>query len=711
MLFSLLTIFTLVNPPYGQDPVGIYWERIAAMQSAAEVQATLTAEPQHSEIEIALAYARVFEISRAESDGAAAERLTSRLVEGNPNALWPNFAHGHVLAIKAPKKFPMRASKFLEKALDLDPMHIPSAASLAQLAVTSREKKLLEAAQESGNRIARVNRNPVLLTLLAEVAREQGDIETAERLATQVIIADPSSARGRYNLAVAQLATPRTRVEGYKNYLLAADERDTTMLTLMRFEMSRVGAPDDIPDLVAAEKPSELIEKFWTLRAVRDGRSPSDRLAEHYRRISHVREKFHAKNGITFAVEAIDWTYETNFGYDDRGRVYIRYGEPTNVFRNTDSRVFVARPQARASSMSDATSSRKDYFETWVYEIPGRERIIFHFDLTTQAGRGFVLTTVPGCGAWLSNLLHLGGQYQLLAAKCGSGSAPAWSVGATVRALDEWYKEQARHALTSDSHAPVYKKVLAADIDVYAFRSAEGYRDYALAVAVPATDAIRAIDGSYHLKVSFAVADTVMGIAERIDTTIARRFEQRLNRNDFLRTVGQFTLKEAHAPFYRVDVASNVDEEFGRAAGGNLQTYLTTGFDVSDVVLADTAEGGTFVRGSTRLNVVPSRVFGSAAFRVFYEIYGMKPGGEYETQMTFEPIDGGVQSALRKLIGTSALSLSFRGTTSDAESWRQQEVRTVNSQLAPGAYRLHIRVRDLATGAQITKTREFMVIE
>jgi hypothetical protein len=629
----------------------------------------------------------VYQLTGDAKAGNAAENIFEKALEQSPNEAWLQFGYGESLALKNPKRFPLRAAKYLLAALRLDSLHIPAASALGRLALASREKELIAEAQTAAARITRQTPDNELLNLMAELAREERGAASSASSAQAAANAAPNSARARFNLALAQLSDRATRNEGYRNYLAAADLRDPDVLRQIAKDLSVVGNGEDVPTFAdSAGTPSELIEKFWDVRSLRDGRTRAERVAEHYRRVAYSRDKFFAKRGLTVTPDALYYTRDdANPGYDDRGRVYIRYGDPATIFNSPG-------------------------LTTWIYDLTDREEpVIFHFRLPMQAGRGYVLSEIPGCGPWLNNLYDLNGQYQLLATKCGS-RAPGWSVQATLRDMNMYYKMNADLALKSDAFPAKFRRDLLVDADVYAFRGPQGERDFTLAVAVPATETQRTSDGSYRYGLRLIVADTVKGGTQQMDSVIEYKSERALGKNDYLRTTADFRLADVHAPFYRLTVTDPADSTQGSSFGGNLPTYLMKGFDVSDIVLADTVRGGNFRRGNVALQVIPSRVFAQAKFQVFYEIYDLAPGSDYRTTMKFEPKESGVAAALRKLTGQNAITLSFEGTKSEGEPWRQQEVRTIDTELAAGNYQLTITVQDLETGALITKSRQFRVV-
>jgi GWxTD domain-containing protein len=686
-VWTLLVLTVLTAPVAArQDSTGAFWNRLNDLDDAEAVRQII---PQESGLNQSLALLRVYQITRESRAGEAAENSIQKLISGAPKNPWLQFAYGEVLAVRSPRQFPLRASKYLLEALRLDEMHLPAVTALARLAIISRETTLLTEARRYGDRIAAETKDAELLTLLSEVAREQRQYSTSSQHAAQALKSDPRAARARYNLAIALLADPATRNDGYRNYLVAAAEGTPEVLRRLRRDLATIAEENDLPDFGDPRRnPGESLEKFWLTRSVRDGHTPAERVAEHYRRIAHAREKFFAKNGATFNDDAIYWTPDQQLGYDDRGIVYIRYGEPTRVIRSVPS--------------------AKNYFQSWVYELPGRDRILFHFQLPPQAGRGYVISVIPACGAWLATHAELSADYQNLAVKCGTG-APDWATSSLLADMNVLYRRDTQQALHSDAFVPTFSNELAVDADAYAFRSADGVREYAVAVAVPALPSLRTRDG-YNFNLRLVVADTVLGFVQTFDSTVFFPSPQ-LAKTQYLRTSTTVRLPTAHAPFFRMIVRSGTDSTVGRSVYASLPTYLTKGFDISDIVLGEARDGGRFTRGEVQLHVMPSRLFTDATFKVFYEIYGLEPGTDYQTTIRIEPKDGGVAAALRRLTGQAAITLSFRGTVAGPETWRQQELRTVETQLAKGVYTLTVTVEDPRTGAQAVKTREFRVFE
>ena len=153
-----------------QDSISSYWSRLSGLEQVAAVQAA-AAEYAPGSVEQSLGLVRVFQITRSEKDGDAAERVLKKVLDDRERDPWLQFGLGEVLAIKSPRKFPLRASKYLLNALRLDSMHVPAAAALGRLALISREEELLVEAQRASERIVRHLPSAELLNNLAAIER------------------------------------------------------------------------------------------------------------------------------------------------------------------------------------------------------------------------------------------------------------------------------------------------------------------------------------------------------------------------------------------------------------------------------------------------------------------------------------------------------------------------------------------------------------
>ena len=134
-------------------------------------------------------------------------------------------------------------------------------------------------------------------------------------------------------------------------YLSAGFENDSTAVAELRKDLALVGSPADLAEFDRRSGPAraDLLRRFWTVRDRLGLRGDGDRLVEHVRRVMVARRRY-----LVFGEAGIE-------RFDDRGRVYIRQGDP-------DDRVTLAGPGVEPN-------------ESWAYR---RERraggaLVLHF--------------------------------------------------------------------------------------------------------------------------------------------------------------------------------------------------------------------------------------------------------------------------------------------------------------------------------------------
>lgn len=121
----------------------------------------------------------------------------------------------------------------------------------------------------------------------------------------------------------------------------------------------------DIGDILSADERAHIQKdkidgnffiQFWEQRDPNPVSEENERLIEHYKRLDYARMHYSA---------------ETEAGYDDRGKIYVRFGTPQDYFRSVTPRGFVLEN------------------ESWVYRI-GNDTYTFDF---VKKDVGFSLVT------------------------------------------------------------------------------------------------------------------------------------------------------------------------------------------------------------------------------------------------------------------------------------------------------------------------------
>jgi hypothetical protein len=163
--------------------------------------------------------------------------------------------------------------------------------------------------------------------------------------------------------------------------------------------------------------------------------------------------------------------------------------------------------------------------------------------------------------------------------------------------------------------------------------------------------------------------------------------------------------------FYRITAEDRVDRKHGMIYGGPLdvRSYAGDTLMVSDVLLAEPAAVGSFVRGSQALTLAPTQVFRDGEFRVFYEIYNLAAGQTYRTSIEVEPAGEGLRATVRRIFGRDQpVRLNFDQIAPDDGAPLLQESRLVTAPFPAGRYVLTLTVSTM-DGRTVRRERRFVV--
>ncbi|HEX9107296.1 MAG TPA: hypothetical protein VF832_08705, partial [Longimicrobiales bacterium] len=165
----------------------------------------------------------------------------------------------------------------------------------------------------------------------------------------------------------------------------------------------------------------------------------------------------------------------------------------------------------------------------------------------------------------------------------------------------------------------------------------------------------------------------------------------------------QLAVPPSPAAVYRV----RVDEPGSRAGavlGGPhaVPDFKGARLALSDVLLADPTATGSWHRGDVTLALTPTAVFPGGTLTMYYEVYHLPAGTSYETELEVAPVR-------HALFGGGGRTVRVRYTEQATESGTIPELRRIQTQLAPGRYRMKVRVRALAGGQLAETSREFTV--
>lgn len=610
-----------------------------------------------------------------------------------------------------------RARRALRRALEIDRSFAAAAVLLSDLAVADggRRRELIEeartallAAHTAGGATTESAR------ALADMQIALGNYAAADAAASGVA-EDAGTLRTR---AIALLLQPSTTDEGAAAYwrgvgMLTADAAERYYADLEVLVLPSEAADWRVADVAGRRL---WLERFWQLRAAEGGVTVTERLVEHHRRLASARTGY-VRNSIrgTDGQGVLLAGTTDRFPFDDRGIVLIRHGAPLAV-TTTGTRGVLPN-------------------ETWVYDLPGQGRQLFHF-VALRGTQSYVLVSDllqavdPGAASnvvernravvgLVADRAPYDSRYQAVVARLRQTleQYPTLPLdGTEVRSMlertDADYRRGARAAMHTDSYARRYTGDLPFHYDVFTFRTAEARTDLTAAFALPARmlEPISSATGTvYTVRLSVILVDTLSDAVTRRDTLHQVRVARPLNDDEFVRAHLSVPVLPSEHAVYRI-VAADAASGRGRIEIGRhtLRDFTANRLMISDVVLAHPDSAGDWRRGEARFALaLPRRFAADRPFTVFYELYNLPADSAYTTRISVRPLSGG---GIRRLFGGggSKIDVRFDDVARTDALGHVQETRRLASDLRPGRYHMEISVttRD---GRTVTTATEFEV--
>jgi hypothetical protein len=245
--------------------------------------------------------------------------------------------------------------------------------------------------------------------------------------------------------------------------------------------------------------------------------------------------------------------------------------------------------------------------------------------------------------------------------------------------------------------------------DLLTFRGDSGGTTIVAAVAVSASELRRERRANgirYRFDVRFVLADRAgRSVVETIDSVFLR-VPFALARRHILHTVVQIR----DAPPSRATEQRIVLTDAARPGVGQmyLSPFVTPDYSGSELMLSDLAfampngRSGWTRRGFT-LALLPTSQFPESAFDVYYEVYNLPRGRPYETEIAIEPIgdDADDEQVVRARFSEES-GADPHGTFG--------VLRSVESALSEGRYRITVTVHDQVGGRTASRSRIVEVV-
>jgi GWxTD domain-containing protein len=615
------------------------------------------------------------------------------------------------------KDYLSKAVRAFAKAVEADPAFAEATVDLARTALDQRIGPRLDLALSAvrAAAISPAGREPPLQLARGRVERAVGNSDSALAAFQAYLAVGGDSGTGLFEQA-RTLYYAHQPIAGLRAYYVGARASTALAAALYRSDLAWIATPAELAAFDALDggpARAEWLAAFWQRRDVAEAREPGERLAEHYRRWFYAERNFqlvsrHRHYDITERYRS------TQGELDDRGIIYVRHGSPDR--RAT----YVA---------SDSVEPN----ETWLYHQATGD-LIFHFvarkgvqdfklvesladALTAGLGAALALQTRRGMSPAATGLFASRADLSPLYVRLGdpTGSANMRGALAAERKLGQRSIEV---GTASDS----YRRTFASPLDVIVSRFVAGDLHSGgpalhIVFAIPANRLSPVSDRNrvvYPLSFRLYVTDSAGGLAARLDTM--RVFAARAPLPDGTYLTGQLAVPIPPGVYaYRL-LTEQADSAAGTLVTGdsvNVDTLTGRRFAVSDLVVGRVGSGLVWSGGADTVFLNPLDRFpeGGTA-ELYYEVYGLPPGGVYHTVIRLERRGGrSVFGAVSRLFGGGKrlrVLLEFDAPSDGpvTRAHRQLDLRD-----APrGPYVLTLRISDPATGNALTRSAQFTVV-
>jgi hypothetical protein len=666
----LITLFLSARPSAQASPLPQYWDALEAARTLAAVVAVRRPEltDPHADVAEGLLRLRRYELTLDNNEIFHGRRLLERAVARAPGDAWAHFALGAMLVrgpdsriVKGddPAKYvvsafslaTLQAPRMLRRALELQPTLHHTAYVFAQYALDIGTQKLLEEAVQMLEQDGRA-RVPRALLLRAEVlARLRADDRSVE-VADSARINGGDAALTSHARASVLLRNQATRAAGAAEYFAGVDALTDESADAFFHALSILATDDEERAWHGADLNARRrwLREFWAMHAALAGVSVEERLAEHYRRFAQVRAQGRtAAMGAPAAAPGGEGDVRAEGVASFEALMMVRHGDPLRA-------------------------QRVMYCGNDVLDLPQPVQPDPADCLNTAMGRFRALRS---------------SETRLYAINAGELAA------------------------AGSSYYPDYRTHLAMAWDVLQFRGVDGRTDVVAATAVPAASAGPLLDvpGQLRARLTVAIIDTSAMHVQRREIPLAFAL-QALPPSGQILLSGVLSAEPRLGALYRVTL-TNMDATAGRIAGGrlNVRSYAHNALDLSDLVIAPQDGTRAFQRGSERVSLAPGRQLRrDEQFTLYYEIYGVRRGETYRTDLAVEPVASSLRSRLRSLLpgAPEMLRLTFNDEAADVHAlYGIQETRSVAvGGLLPGVYRLKVTI---TTAAGAVAVREQML--
>lgn len=586
------------------------------------------------------------------------------------------------------------AARAMARAIQVDPRIADRLVADAVLARRQRDPGRSLLALEA-LRLAGRGRTPAptVLAALGQLERDVGDARAALRAFDAWL---PRSGRQR-GLALLEVARTRFllgRADGTTPYFDGAVFDDSAGVRHYRDDIALVASADELDqyDRTVGSARADFLRRFWAMRDRAELRRDGERLQEHYRRVYYARRTFPLPTpGRSRVLDETVTALEP--GFDDRGIVLVRHGEP-------DDRVVMSTFGVEPNESWRYHRNEGDLVLHFVARHdPEAYRLVESlFDVAETA----LTQPIAGGGGMTQGqemlLRSRESLSPLYSPRAAAGAAPKTDFRITERAVS---RASLVAAVTTDDFRPRYRRPLAARIDPVLFERSPAGTVLHLAFGVP-FDSIGAAWLGTGLEYPVRLRLTAFDLAGR--TLVELDSVVRPETAEVARTRWLGGVVSAVLPDGRLRLRVAIED--GDTVGAflplrSLELGVPSGkFELSDLAVGE--RDGLWqaaLPDGRRVALAPDgRLRRGAVSDLAYLVRG--PGGvRLRAELTLARIDAdpGVALSRRREIVTTGEEMSF-----------QEPIDT--RKLKPGLYRAEVTLFD-GQGGVARRWREFEVVE
>jgi GWxTD domain-containing protein len=460
-------------------------------------------------------------------------------------------------------------------------------------------------------------------------------------------------------------------------YAGVADE-DSAGMAAFREDLALIADSAELLELdqLRGAPRAAWLRAFWTDRALRELRSPAERLAEHYRRLTFAERNFGLEvNRRHYAIKWTDMYRSGSTRFDDRGIVYVRHGPPD---------------QRAATVTFDIMPN-----ETWRYDRADGD-LLLHFAANPGGDirdyrlipsladvEGVEIRDADKAATWFA----FEDRCPLYAPYC---KALAWGAFGRKRIMEEeraLVTTSAAIAVTSDAEELHFSRRLEAAARAFAVgRTTTGqlvHLVYQVTLQAPGDSSSQAMF-TLPLRVRAALFDREGRVGGWIDTTTTVLLAGSDVSGGTIDAVGRVTVvMPAGTWHYRTALSTADSTGLVLPSDSVIVPVFGAGrLAVSDLVLSKSGRGARWVpaEGDTAYFNPRRTWLRSDTIALYHEIYGLSGGAAYSAKLT-------VRKGRRV-----AMALRWEGQAA-GETARVSRTLSFGT-VPPGDYELELEVRD-----------------